>query len=360
MSHDVEKMMFTGDQAPWWYGNSSQQGAVGTFLGEDAVTSIEAMRAADLEWMAMKCQGGYQHGVTKYFNKPIWHEVEGECFLIRDRDGQFLGRCSEDYKEFQNAEAFEFLDSMVHEGQLLYHTAGSLGMGKRVWILAQTPIQWAIKKRNGQEQVHKAFVNAMLGHTGDIGISLMATDVRVVCANTAGWADERAEGENLVFRISHRGDIKKKLSLAAHGLEVMQSQAPERRAVLQALAQAAMSTEEFIDFATSIFLGLDGDNSEIEAGVAAFYETATPRSKTIMENKVALVTDKFKNGIGNDGDSMYDAMNGFTEFFDHVNLDHIKNKIEKGKRAAKAVESSWIGAGASRKALVYKRLKEKL
>lgn len=360
MSHDVEKMMFTGQKAPWWYGNSSQGDAVGTFLGEDAVTSLEAMRAADLEWTAMKCRGGYQNGLTKFFKKPIWHEVENECFLVRNTDGQFLGRCSDDYKEFQNDEAFAFLDSMVQEGQLLYHTAGSLGMGKRVWILAQTPIQWTIKKRNGVENVHKSFINAMLGHTGDIGISLMATDIRVVCANTAAWADERAEGESLIFRITHRGDIKKKLTLAANGLRVMQEQAPERRAVLQALAQAAMTTEEFIDFATSIFLGLDGDNQEVEEGVAKFYEEATPRSKTIMENKVAVVANIFTNGIGNDGDSMYDAMNGFTEYLDHFDLGQVKDKIEKGKRAAKAVESSWVGAGAQRKALVYKRLKERL
>lgn len=360
MSHDVEKMMFTGKKQPWWYGNTSQGEAVGTFLGDDAVTSAQAIRAADLEWMALKRPAGYRYGETLYFKKPLWNEVEGECFLVRSSDGQFLGRCTEDYKEFQNSEAFEFLDELVKDGDLLYHTAGSLGQGKRVWILAQTPIQWTIKKRSGKENVHKAFINAMLGHTGNIGISLLPTDVLVVCANTAGWADQKAEGENLVFRISHRGDIKKKLALAAHGLKVMQEQAPARRQVLQAMAQAAMNNEEFIDFATSIFLGLDGDADEIEAGVAKFYEEATPRSKTIMENKVALVTQKFQEGIGNDGDSMYDALNGFTEYFDHFDLDHIKDKIEKGKRAAKAVESSWVGAGAERKALVYKRLKERL
>ena len=43
MSHNVEKMMFTGKR-PWWYGNASQQDAVGVDLGANAVTSEVAMK----------------------------------------------------------------------------------------------------------------------------------------------------------------------------------------------------------------------------------------------------------------------------------------------------------------------------
>ena len=47
-------------------------------------------------------------------------------------------------------------------------------------------------------------------------------------------------------------------------------------------------------------------------------------------------------------------------FLDHFDLDHIKDKIAKGMRAAKAVTSAWVGAGADRKNLVYKRLAERV
>jgi len=361
MSHNVEKMIFAGTRKPWWYGSSIQGEAIGIDLGENAVSSDVAMKVSGLDWMALKTKSAFQDRSTLDVDgNPIWREAVGERFLIRSTDGAVLGRCTDSYEEFQNAQAFEFLDGLVADGQLLYHTAGSLEGGKRVWIMAQTPTSWTVTRRSGAESEHRAFLLAMLGHTGDIGISLMATDVTVVCANTAGFADSRAEGQNLVFRIPHRGDIQANLELAAVAIREIDNQAGERRAMLQEMAQSAITTGEFIDFATSIFLGLDGTPEEIEEATAKFYEEATDRSKTIMENKVANVTGRFQSGIGNEGDSLYDAVAAFTEYFDHFDLDHVKGKIEKGKRAAKAVQSSWVGAGAERKALVYKRLKERV
>lgn len=356
MSHSVEKMFFTNAH-PWWYGNSSQRDAIGVDLGDGPVTSREAIEAAGLDWNVIKAQGGYQTGATTIDGDPVWREAAGDRFLIRETDGTVLGRCKDGYELFQNREAFEFLDGLARDGELLYHTAGSLEGGQRVWILAQTPETWTITRRSGAVNTHAAFLNCMIGHDGASAISLMPTDIRVECANTLGFADSRAEGQNLVFRIPHRGDIEKKLELAAQAIKTMSTLAVERREVLQSLAQTAMNTDEFMDFAISIFLGLDGTNGEVSEGVAKFYEDVTPRSKTIMENKVADMANRFERGLGNEGDSAYDALQAVTEYFDHFSLDHVRDNIERGKRAAKAVSSAWIGAGAERKALAYKRLK---
>lgn len=360
MSHNVEKMFFTGKK-PWWYGNSCQGTAIGVDLGENAVTSEIALKEASLDWDCLMARSAFlDESTVDIDDNPIWREAEGEKFLIRSSDRSVLGRCTGSYEPYQNREAFRFLDGLVEEGDLLYHTAGQLEGGKRVWILAQTPDSWTIQRKSGAVNHHHAFLLAMLGHTGDIGINLMPTDVRAECANTVGFADSRAEGENLIFRVPHRGDIPAKLELAAKAIEVMRNETGARRELLQAMAQTAMDSEEFIDFATSIFLGLDGDVEEIEKGVADFYEKASDRSKTIMENKVAKATGLFVKGQGNEGDTVYDALQGFTEFFDHFDLDHVKDQIQKGKQAAKAVTSSWVGAGAQRKSLVYKRLAERV
>ncbi len=360
MSHQVEKMVFTGKK-PWWYGNASQKDAVGIDLGADTITSKQAIEAADLDWLVEKRQAGFQT-ITPHPVYPVeaWNKAEGECFLIRSSDNSVLGRCTDEYKPFQNTEAFEFLDALVKEGQLLYHTAGSLEGGKCVFILAQTPITWQVIRRSGKTNTHHAFLNCLLGHSGKAGINLQPTEIRVECANTQRWADDTAGREHLNFSIPHRGDIKAKLELAALAIKTLSQQSDGRRQVLQALAQQAMNTDEFIDFATSVFLGLDGEPGVVEEAVAKFYEDATPRSKTILENKVAAVAANFESGQGNEGDSSYDALQAFSEYFDHFDLSHIQDKIEQGKRAAKAVQSSWIGAGAERKSLVYKRLNERL
>ena len=359
MSHNVERMFFTGKK-PWWYGNRAQEGAVGINLGADAVTSEKAMIGADLGFNVLKRNAGFldPNIMGDFQGTPGWKAVPDECFLVRDTDGKVLGRCNSGYQTFQPAEAFEFLDGLVADGEMIYHTAGSLEGGKRIWILAQTPQHWTVKRRSGKTNHHFGFLLVTIGFSGDIGISILPTDVRAECANTVGWADSKAEGANLIFRIAHRGNIAEKLQLAADAIRVMTDQTPARKMALQAMAQHAMTTDEFIDFATSIFLGLDGDEAEIEEGRAKFYEDATPRSKTIMENKVAKVTHLFQAGQGNEGDSIYDALQGFEEYFDHFDIGKVRDDIEKGKRAAKAVQSSWIGAGAERKSLVYKRLNQ--
>lgn len=357
MAHNVEKMMFTG-KAPWWYGNSHQGSAVGVDLGENAVTSEVAIKEAGLDWEVIMAQAGFQDGRTfDVDGNPIWREAGKHRLLVRDSDLSVLGPCSGNhYKPIQNREAFDFLDGFVADGALRYHTAGSLEGGRRVWILAQTPDSWTIKRRSGRENRHHAFLLNVLGHDGKFGYRLMPTDVRAECANTVGMAESAAAPAFMSLSIGHTGDVKAKMGLAATAIQKMIDVSPERRAVLQALAQAAMSNDEFIDFAVTVFLGLDGEPGEVEEALAKFRKDSNDDEKKRMAKRVAPLAQLFVEGQGNEGDSAYDALNAFTEYFDHFDIGTVRGKIDEGKKAAKAVTSSWLGIGAERKALAMKRL----
>jgi len=352
MSHNVEKMMFTGKK-PWWYGNQHQEAAVGVDLGEGPVTSAEAIAAAGLDWDVSK--------TASYFftNESNYIEVPDQKFLVRTSDNTVLGRCTDQYQLFQNREAFTFLDGLVDSGDLLYHTAGSLEEGKRVFILAQTPDTWTITRKSGATNTHHAFLLTSIGHDGKSSINMMPTDVRAECANTVGYAESTASKQNLMFRIPHKGDVLEKLELASNAIQIIRGESDERRRVLQEFAQQSMTQDEFIDFAIEVFLGLDGTKKEMKKIIASFYEDAPKRSQVIMKNKVYTATGLFHNGYGNEGNSSYDALQAFTEYFDHFDLNHVKDKVEKGKRAAKAVTNAWMGDGAQKKNLAYKKLAER-
>ena len=350
--HAVEKMMFTGKK-PWWYGNSAQGNAVGVDLGEGAVTSAEAIAAAGLDWEVAKTPAYYKVA-------DDYQEADNEKFLIRTSDNSVLGRCTDAYELFQNREAFTFLDNLVTNGDLLYHTAGSLEEGRRVWILAQTPDSWQISRKSGANNTHHAFLLVAIGHDGKSSINMMPTDVRAECANTVGFAEDIAKRENLMFRIPHKGAVLEKLELAATAIDVMRGESDERRRILQEFAQNSMTQDEFMDFALEVFLNLDGPKAKIKDDVKFFYENAPKRSKVIMTNKVAKVTDLFHSGYGNEGNSSYDALQAFTEYFDHFDLNHVRDQVEKGKRAAKAVRNSWMGDGAAKKNLAYKKLAKRV
>ena len=81
--------------------------------------------------------------------------------------------------------------------------------------------------------------------------------------------------------------------------------------------------------------------------------------KIIQENKVAKTTQLFMRGIGNEGDSKADALNAFTEYFDHDHVAETKKKVNAAKeaaRGAKALTSSFEGHGAEVKHRVRQRL----
>jgi hypothetical protein len=50
-----------------------------------------------------------------------------------------LGVVSRRYQPLQNVEAFEFFDPIVGEKKAYFETAGALGEGERVWVMARMP-----------------------------------------------------------------------------------------------------------------------------------------------------------------------------------------------------------------------------
>ncbi len=355
MSHEVEKMFFTGKK-PWWYGNSWHGEAIAVDLGDGAVDSRTAMRAADMDWLVRTARSAHFDDES-----GLWIEAPGQRFIIRDKDKSVLGRCTDQYVPFQNADAFRFCDSLVREGEMRYHTAGSLKGGAKVWILAQLPGQFQIGRLSGASNTHYPFLLLITGHDGVSGINLMPTEIRAECANTCGFAESSAEHHGLHFSVAHTAYAEAKLRVAAAALSSIPRKMAAQQELLQELAHQRMTTDAFIDFATSIFLDVDGTPAEVEEIIRKWYEAATPRSKTIMENKVAQVTQLFVNGQGNEGDTAYDAVNAFTEHFDHKAIqEKIAANLSKAQKIARVqgvVNSAWLGAGAKRKALVLKRLR---
>jgi phage/plasmid-like protein (TIGR03299 family) len=347
-------MFYTG-RKPWWYGTSAQGSAVGVYVGDEAITAREAILKAGLDWDVSKRTSAFWDE-----DQQLWIPCPDDFFLVRDSDTSLLGHCKGKYVPFQNSQVFSFLDSLRADEGLRYHTAGSLKGGQKVWVLAQLPGEFTIGRLSGRVNTHYPFLLVLTGHDGMTGINLMPTDIRAECANTCGFAESRAQGRGEHFSIPHTATAEAKLRMAAAAISEIPNLMAAQQEILQELAQKRMTTEEFIDFATSIFLDIDEkDPNKVEEVIKKWYEDASDRSKTIMENRVAEVTKLFVNGQGAEGNSEYDALTAFTEHFDHKAIqDNIKKNLEAAKRVAEGiVHSSWVGAGAKRKALVMKRLR---
>jgi len=342
----VERMMYVGSAKPWWMSSSASMSTEkGTWGGMEAVTAKRVLELVpELDgYRVEKRRAGFWSE-----SRQTWVKSEDECFLVHTKTGTITGRCKDTYSERQVEEELQFLDRFARDGEILFHTAGILDNYKKVWLLAQTPSHYDVRRMSGKVDRHYQFLMASLDFTGGGSNVLCPTDVNVVCANTERMA---VSGSPLVQRIRHSGDLDAKYEDARAVLDDMYGAVDATRDENQMLAESPMGLEEFIGFSTQTFLKVDTSED-----VSRWLEKASDRSKTMLRNKVTKTSDLFMSGIGNEGVSKYDALQAFTEYFDHFDIGTVKSKVEAGRKGAKALTSAFDGNGAATKARVRAKL----
>lgn len=192
MVHDIATT--NGRPAMAYFGETPWHG-LGTRLDHPA-TAAEAITAAGLDYK-VELTPLYTGEGTRVSNRQA---------VIRGDTNEVLGVVGNSYVPIQNVECFEFLDAVVAEGQLEYHTAGALGNGERMWMLAKLPGHIRVKN---SEDVSDKFLLLSNAHDGTAALRVLFTPVRVVCNNTLAFAHRRGEGKGI--SVLHKGDLGAKV-----------------------------------------------------------------------------------------------------------------------------------------------------
>ena len=93
---------------------------------------------------------------------------------------EILGFVNESYEPIQNIDAFKFFDTLVADDEARYETAGVLGKGECIWILARLP---GCIKVHGNDIVNK-YLLLTNSHDSSPCIRVKVAPIRVVCNNT--------------------------------------------------------------------------------------------------------------------------------------------------------------------------------
>ena len=179
-------MMYVGE-VPWH--------KLGTKLDHPA-TAQEAIESAGLGFTVEKLSLK-----TETLDLP----VESHFATVRDDTKQVLGVVGSRYVPIQNREAFSTFDALVGEDEAIYHTAGALGKGERIWLLAKLPDYIRVR---GNDLVEK-FLLLTNSHDGSSVVRVKLTPVRVVCENTLSLALSGAEQEVHIRHTAHASDRMK-------------------------------------------------------------------------------------------------------------------------------------------------------
>jgi phage/plasmid-like protein (TIGR03299 family) len=307
-------MFYVGD-VPWH--------ALGTKL-ENPATSEEAIKAAGLDYTVRK-----QPLFTKHVEDPAFATitpyigVEGHFSTVRTDTHVPLGVVGSRYLPIQNRDAFRFFDSLVGEGEAIYHTAGVLGKGERIWILAQLP---GYIKVGGHDIVRK-YLLLTNSHDGSSLVRAKLTPIRVVCNNTLSAA---LSGNEREVRIRHTASAQFNLDQAHKVLSLSNHLYDQLDSIFNAMKNTRLTRQGLNTYAHALV----SDNPVAES---------TQRTANIREAIYEL------NEIGKGAEmcrgTVWGAYNAVTEYTDHV---------MSSRDGMKALNSMWFGSGEILKKRAFK------
>ena len=251
---------------------------------------------------------------------PTWLSIPNGGFMqskrawvtVRTDTGQELGAVGPDYEPVQNLDAFRILEPLLDQGVLKLETGGVLRDGADAWLLGK----WDLDKFGpitrevfGNEVVPYALIAT--NHSGQRGVLVQKTNIRVVCANTLGFA-EREQAERIVVR--HSGDALDRLVEAAEGLFLRFVEEYEVLALqYKAMKETFITEEQFRE----LCIGPVCQDPREKKGWNPEARMADVVVKR-YETKVAELTRLWHSGAGHTGDgSAWEAYNGVVQALDH-------------------------------------------
>jgi phage/plasmid-like protein (TIGR03299 family) len=299
MAHEVETMMYAG-QTPWH--------GLGVYVGDENLLSEQAIEMAGLDWKVAK---------APIFANMV-EPVDTHVAMRRNTDGRILGVVGANYQPLQNAEAFSFLDSLVEDGDMTYHTAGSLRDGQRVWMLGQIGSNEVVPGDRVDD-----FILLHNSHDGSSSLRVLWTSVRVVCANTARMALSEGAGEGV--KIRHTKNMTKRVDESRKVLGIAKTAAQVQYEANLALAKKNISTQAWKDFLADLIPDRD--------------EGRNTRRENVRDDLTRL----FESGIGTDipgvRGTAWGALNAVTEYTSH-------HSTVKTTKPGLRFENVMFGAGA--------------
>jgi phage/plasmid-like protein (TIGR03299 family) len=314
MPANIETMAYIG--ATPWHGQ-------GKSVPPD-VTANEMIRAAGLDWTVEKRPA---RGTKPTVNSR--GEEMFSCYeLVRvprpDREDEevILGLVSNRYEPLQNSEAFKFFDPIVDRKSATYETAGALGDGERIWVMAKMP--GAIEVVRGDDcQKYLLLSNS---HTGQGSVVVKFTAVRVVCQNTLTMAMN--DGQT-AFRVRHSAKMSERLDEVAKLVDAANQIYKQAAEHFQVLAATQVKDKQMLEeYLAALF-----PKSKLQEKMKKHppkWDHVTELFETSPDLQIPRVKGTF-----------WAAYNAVTRFEDY--------RVVKTENEANRLNRVWFGAGADLK-----------
>ena len=278
MADEIYGQNYVGEM-PAWHNK-------GVSLGRQ-FTAVEAIEYANLD---------YEVQMVPLFTAD--GQVVDRCATIRTdlpikNPDRILGIVGTGYIPVQNRDAFSFFDEVVEQDLAIYTSAGVLGHGEKVFVVAKIPMDFYVK-----QDKFETFVTLVSGHDGMNALRVFSTSVRVVCQNTLNMALKQTKHS---VSLRHTRNVHNRLLEAPAILGLVDSKFRETQSLFQELANRPITVPLFNQYVKELF---PSENSNI---------------RTLAHREsVTLLLDDPLNTTSGIRHTWYSAYQGLVQYVDHV------------------------------------------
>ena len=303
----------------------------------DLMAPHEALTLGRLDWLVEK----FPMFIRDKLGKEI--EVPGTFAVCREEDGDLIpitrnGKAvGPRYTTFQNWECFEFLEELLETNGAMIEACGALGVGEKVWALARMPEYMVL---NGVDKIC-SYILITTSHDGSGAITVMPTNIRVVCQNTLSMALNRKDTKK--FHMRHTASVRTKVAQCAEAIGLTREKFVVSAQLFGAMTTVNMSVEDAVDYFKHVLKVEKTDSGE--------WVEMTSRQKNQVADMVHSFVNESTNNIAGAKGTLWGAYNAVSFVIDHVN---VANSTVPEKALVSAVQ----GTGNDRKVRAYERAME--
>ena len=333
---DYVESMFSVREMPWH--------RLGLVLDKPP-TMAEAIIQAGLDWEVTMAD--VQAVLERPFGEEeLKHIVEAPKFKAICRDGRYQAGIPKEpqlyaivtdrYRPLQNKDAFDFFQPMVDRGLVTLETAGSLKMGKIIWVLAKLAddlVVGQIRNKAGKmvdDQIGQYLLVYNI-HDGKTAARIAFTPIRVVCYNTLNVS---LSAEISHYLVKHTGAVDQKVRrISVNVADVLHAYRLIGQA-FQELATIQVPLQQVDDFLAHMFPVLDPtDPKSVDLAVL---KSEKVKANLEAEGRIAGRTLVYNR---------WQLLNALTGYYDH---DARTRGGDDGR-----LSSIWFGQGAKQKTRAF-------
>lgn len=245
-----------------------------------------------------------------------------------------LNVASNKYSVIENGRVWEAMETALAGIEHTVSCVGTLGGLKRYFISIELANQ-SRETINGDE--FHSHLNFITSHDGTLAFETFDAQTRIICSNTLNWS--RLEDHNLNLKVHHKSNTDFKI----RGMEKL-------------IADALNGRKDFKKVMEE-FNSIEVDEEKAKAIVGGYFIVQPNFNEKVgfstrTKNAIDSITDLYKRGIGNQGKSIYDVMNGATEYW--TTGEGVGKTASRGKQ----VSSSEFGTASKHKVRFVDYLKQ--